>query len=140
MPVTVRNTDILFNDGSTQSTAAGAVTTAAVLNATAGASFGGVGTYAVLMMAANTNLAAGATIAGSSLRDVGIGGQTQLSTPYNGGQTVSGPSYPFGGTAMSGTWRKMSAGVTHGTYAVPAAYGTMTTAWAWAYALYLRIS
>lgn len=139
MPVTVRNADILFNDGTTQTTAAGAPTTAQVLSATAGASFGAVGTYAVLLMGVNTNLATGATIAGSSLRDVSVGAQTQLSSPYNGGSSTSS-NYPFAGTAMAGTWRKMSAGATHGTYSVPGAYGTSQPTWAWNYALYLRIS
>jgi hypothetical protein len=47
MPVTVRGTDILFNDGTTQNTAGSTVNTTNVLNATAGASAGAVGTYGV---------------------------------------------------------------------------------------------
>jgi hypothetical protein len=52
MPTTLRNTDILFNDGTTQATAAtagGLVTTANVLNATAGATGNAVGSYAVCL-------------------------------------------------------------------------------------------
>jgi hypothetical protein len=49
MPTTLRNTDILFNDGTTQSTAGGAVNTTTVLNATAGASGNAVGSYAVCL-------------------------------------------------------------------------------------------
>lgn len=48
MSVTVRGTDILFNDGTTQSTAASAPTTATVLAATAGGTNGGLGTYSIV--------------------------------------------------------------------------------------------
>jgi RsiW-degrading membrane proteinase PrsW (M82 family) len=81
MPVTVRNTDILFNDGTTQTTAAGAVTTAAVLNATAGASAGAVGTY-YLRRSSGSSWSSGTTIAGSSMA-----------------------------TGLSGTWRAMGGSV-----------------------------
>lgn len=69
MPVTLRNTDILFNDGSTQSTAAGAPSTTQVLNATAGASTGAVGTYALCRLTASNFPAInpGETVAGSNL-------------------------------------------------------------------------
>lgn len=98
MPTTLRNTDILFNDGSTQSTAAGAVSTTSVLNATAGASAGAVGTYALITRAPlpdtsspGSGLNAGATVAGSSwFYSDGLG--IRLST-----------------TALSGTWRLMGA-------------------------------
>lgn len=96
MAVTVRGTDILFNDGTTQSTAAGAVTTTAVLNATASASLGAVGSYAFLLQATGTvGLAAGSTLAGSSLRYVGSPG---LSNTQGGGSSSGTPS---------GTWRAM---------------------------------
>lgn len=96
MPVTVRNTDILFNDGTTQNTAAGAVTTTAVLNATAGASAGAVGTYAFLGKATQLgNLSglqrtAGGTLAGSELSYAG----------------PSGAAFFLSGTP-AGTWRCM---------------------------------
>lgn len=92
MPVTVRNTDILFNDGSTQNTAAGAVTTTAVLNATAGGAAGAVGTYAFLTTVSVVQNAAaynaGTTHAGSNLRYVNHANQGL-------------------NTAASGTWRSM---------------------------------
>ena len=89
MPVTVRNTDILFNDGTTQSTAAGAVTTTAVLNATAGASVGAVGTYANAAPTASITQNPGDTRAGSGLN---------YNMPFG-----SGPGSNIG----VGTWRLM---------------------------------
>jgi hypothetical protein len=131
MPVTVRNTDILFNDGTTQTTAAGAIPT----------DFGAVGTYAVLQMAANTNLATGGTIAGSSLRFNYTPNNTTSPAganfaPFVGFQTHFGNSnYNGGGTAVSGTWRKMSTGTTH--RSSNDGYGTN---FFWHAALYVRIS
>jgi hypothetical protein len=132
MPVTVRNTDILFNDGTTQSTAAGGVPTA----------FGAVGTYAVLMMAVNTNLGVDGTIAGSSLRFNENSNSTSQSqspggfTPFYGNRfRFNVSSYDGGGSAVSGTWRKMSTGATY--YAWNSGYGTE---FYWQRALYVRIS
>ena len=143
MPVTVRNTDILFDNGTTQSTAAVSPST----------DFGGLGSYAVLMMAANTNLAVGATIAGSSLRyNPNYGGvsaeyattvaQYLLNNPFvkatpsaAGVRTRGSNTYDGGGTALSGTWRKVSPGPTY-IYAATG-YGTYI---GWADALYVRIS
>ena len=97
MPVTVRGTDILFNDGSTQNTAAGSVTTTAVLNATAGASVGAVGTYACLRIVASVQVSPGGTVAGSSLRYSGV-------AVNDAGNFL--PASTQGGTP-SGTWRIM---------------------------------
>lgn len=132
MPTTLRNTDILFNDGTTQSTAATAASTA----------FGAIGTYAVLMMAANTNLATGSTIAGSSLRyDFTANAAYEYldtfanSAPFLSRRLQTSSSYAGGGTSLSGTWRKMSSGVT---------YGSVTncglTSYGFWEALYVRIS
>lgn len=95
MPVTVRGTDILFNNGTTQNTAA-VVDTTSVLNATAGASVGAVGTYGFFFreLGNNTTLAAGSTSAGSSLQYSGA--------DYNG---ASGGI--FGSPSPAGTWRLM---------------------------------
>lgn len=86
MAMTLRNTDILFNDSTTQSTAFNAT---AVLNATAGASAGAVGTYAFATHESPT-------------------------TPFNFGDTISGsllyPSNATGallGSTFAGTWRSM---------------------------------
>jgi D-serine deaminase-like pyridoxal phosphate-dependent protein len=92
MPTTLRNTDILFNDGTTQGTAAtagGLVTTANVLNATAGASLGAVGTYAFLVPTTGVSTNPGVTKAGSALRY----SDTSVSA--------------FTGTTPTGTWRCM---------------------------------
>jgi hypothetical protein len=90
MTITVGGTAITFNDGTTQSTAAGAVTTTAVLNATAGASVGAVGTYAMCIGVANTSnpLTPGSTVAGSNLR-------------------YSSANASLVSTVPSGTWRTM---------------------------------
>jgi hypothetical protein len=72
---------VRFNDGTTQTTAA-LVTTTNVLNATASASVGEVGTYAYLAGASvQLNVNPGATAAGSSLRYSGAGGDLQSSAP-----------------------------------------------------------
>lgn len=101
MPITVGGTTITFNDGTTQSTAGGAPTTAQVLTATAGATVGAVGTYAYVGSTSAANVAAGGTIAGSSLRYVSIVGSsnTWFAFPTNVG-------FGSGGTP-AGTWRVM---------------------------------
>ncbi len=133
MPTTLRNTDILFNDATTQSTAFTGIPT----------TFGAVGTYAVLMMGVNTNLATDGTIAGSSLRynftpnsaASTLGGSAN-SAPFLGRRIRSNNStYDGGGTALSGTWRKMSSGVTFASVS-----GCCSTDYCWWEALYVRIS
>lgn len=86
MAITVSGTTITFNDGTTQTTAGGAPTTAQVLSATAGATAGAVGTYA-FCFEGNYNTP-GTTRAGSALR-------------YSAGNGS------LGGTP-GGTWRCMS--------------------------------
>jgi hypothetical protein len=72
------------------------VTTAQVLNATAGASLGAVGTYALLSRPAfsSTVVNPGDTIAGSNLR-------------YAGGRSEGTTLSSISATAPSGTWRAM---------------------------------
>lgn len=86
---------ITFGDATVQTTAAGAVNTTTVLNATAGASVGAVGTYAFLMVnnTSSFSVSAGSTSAGSSLR-------------YAGNNSTTAGSYSYSGTP-SGTWRCM---------------------------------
>ena len=76
----------------TWATAGGDPTTTQVLNATAGASVGAVGTYAILISPAN--VATGGTIAGSNSR-------------YAAGSSVYSNSYSQVGAAPAGTWRCM---------------------------------
>jgi hypothetical protein len=124
MPTTLRNTDILFNDSTTQSTAATAaslVTTTNVLNATAGATAGAVGTYAfATRISGNANVAFGGTLAGSNLGPVSASRFLSAGGPY---------SFPAG-SALAGTWRAM------GTYT----YATSGCTIAFGATLWLRIS
>jgi hypothetical protein len=99
MPITVAGTSITFNDSTTQSTANNTpANTTNVLAATAGATVGAVGTYAFLYdttLAANTGRTPGATLAGSSLRYIGV--------PYLDGRRGEFATTPL----PSGTWRLM---------------------------------
>ena len=101
MAVTVGGTSITFNDGTTQSTAAGAVTTTSVLNAVAGQAIGAVGTVAVLLNWSTSDFQPNSTVAGSSL-----GRSTNQAAPF-GAQNSSSTTL---GTAQSGTWRALSFG------------------------------
>jgi hypothetical protein len=90
---TLTTAGITFGDATSQTTAATAaafVTTTNVLNATAGASAGAVGTYAFAFIKAGSALSFGSTIAGSGLETT----DAQLSSSGSG-------------TTLSGTWRCM---------------------------------
>lgn len=103
MPSSLNGTGITFSDSSTQSTAATAaalVTTTNVLNATAGASAGAVGTYAFLSSQADT--AFNGTRAGSSLR-------TNVVSRYSDCNYIAALNDNTGAT-QSGTWRCMGNG------------------------------
>lgn len=108
MAITVGGTTITFSDGTTQSTAGGAPTTTQVLNATAGASAGAVGTYALMLRSSGEGtISTGATFAGSSLRYT----CTYVISRDNKGMQFTqgwtgGPGVPMGGTS-TGTWRCM---------------------------------
>ena len=120
MPVTLRNTDILFNNGTTQNTAAVAAST----------DFGGIGSYALLLNAANSNYGIGTAVAGSTLRyNYAVSG----AIPPAGSWINSSSSYNAGGTSVAGTWRRMSSGFS--TYTVDGD-GFAT----WYSSLYVRIS
>lgn len=116
MPITVSGTAITFNDATTQSTAATAgslVTTANVLSATSGATAGAVGTYAFMYQNTTGTYNIGATLAGSSLRYVGLaeaidptGGGSGFPVWYNLVNTST--------TVPSGTWRCMGYSTTGG--------------------------
>ena len=75
-------------------------TTAQVLSATAGASTGAVGTYAFLGIANTSNVSTGGTLAGSSLRYIGIRG-------VFADNTVDLQGHQGNGGTPSGTWRAM---------------------------------
>ena len=146
MAVTVRGTDILFNDGTTQSTAAGAGVPS---------SFGAVGTVALLCYFGTANLAAGDSVAGSDLRystgrsftptysgrynTVFLEGTDSGGTPYarisyslwSGYKVVAGNvgyAAPSNTAALSGTWRALEQMV--GRQTTYAGYdNTTTTNW-----------
>jgi hypothetical protein len=120
MPVTVRNTDILFNDGTTQSTAAGAIPTA----------FGAVGTYAVLYNSTTSAIGYNTTVAGSILRQNSAG-----SSFVTIGNPPQSPN--LGGTAPAGTWRSMSHA--NGRLITSGPYGEITN-YIFYSALFVRIS
>jgi hypothetical protein len=122
MPTTLRNTDILFNDGSTQSTASFSVP-------------GSLTAIGAVLLAANSstsNILTGATVAGSGLTYVtavqnfgagssiviySIGSNNVLLFPNTadgplGTLVQSGPNNPgfqpfFNGATLPGTWRSL---------------------------------
>lgn len=123
MTITVGGTSITFNDGTTQSTAAIAPTTANVLAATASAAAGAVGSYAFLGVATNPNaISAGGTLAGSSLRYLGIN-TIDTNWSFAGTKSITGTA---SGTP-AGTWRAMG-------------YVYSLASSSWGASLWLRIS
>lgn len=132
MAVTVGGTAITFNDGTTQTTAAGGAP-----------AFGAIGSVQALMIRANTDLATNSTIAGSSL-SYNYTATANASVP----EIMGGNYTPLGscrqqvnnssntsGTALSGTWRRLDTGRIYGSY------GTCCgTAYNWGIGLFIRIS
>jgi hypothetical protein len=136
MPTTLRNTDILFNDGSTQSTAATGVPS----------SFSAVGSVFPAFNASTSAVNINGTIAGSSLiyptnilayvfyasirtEGPGTGALPQSSFSYNNyyATRVTGSNSGFaisGGTALTGTWRNVGIPVQARTYMFEPTYGT----------------
>jgi hypothetical protein len=108
MATTLTSTGITFPDATTQTTAAGAPTTTQVLNATAGASVGAVGTYAFLGTSYAFTYAQGATVAGSNLRYSSVAGRDNW-TGFVQTTSVCGSMYMGQGSSVapSGTWRAM---------------------------------
>lgn len=92
---TANSTTYLRGD-QTWATVSTTPTTAQVLSATAGASLGEVGTYALLSRPnySGSNITQGSTYAGSALR-------------YAGGLSAGDSNNSISGTAPAGTWRAM---------------------------------
>lgn len=86
---------ITFNDASSQSTAA-IINTTNVLNATASAAVGAVGTYAAMINNSGTTCTAGVTVAGSSLSYIPFGGNTTYSSAATGTWRAMGSCYVAG--------------------------------------------
>jgi hypothetical protein len=119
--------NVLTSNGSTWTSAAApssAPTTAQVLNATAGASVGAVGTYIIATNTTSTVIAAGGTLAGSSLSVVNF----QTKNPFSTEGSDTAPFPTSNRTTLSGTWRAMN----HG--------GGLYGVFAWNPSLWLRIS
>lgn len=116
--------------------------------------FGDVGTYAVLVNVNTTSLAINGTVAGSSLRynytrtqypsgnnffGVNIFADILPVADFVGAYTNPNFSFAAGGTALSGTWRKVSSGVSYQSFTVNNGYGGQPQ-YMWFPALYVRIS
>lgn len=137
--------NLLTSNGTTWTSATPAAASVTSVNGLTGAvsmtGLGDIGSYAVLIIATNTNLAAGATVAGSDLRhswtpNTGVVNATSNGySAYGANRSNSSASYTGGGTSLTGTWRKVSTGAT---------YGTVTSCcvvyYYWMAALYVRIS
>jgi hypothetical protein len=111
MPTSLVSTGVQFPDSTIQTTAAGAVTTAAVGTATAGLAAGAVGSYAFLSTAINfVAVTAGTNYAGSGLYYSALAVQANDSAGWatTGGavnqQIANGG---FRGSAVSGTWKAL---------------------------------
>lgn len=119
---------------------------------------GDIGSVAVLMIATNTNVAVGSTVAGSDLRygwTPNFGAMTYTGfTDFAANRGNSSATYNGGGTSLTGTWRKVSSGNTYfssgGSYAgvnlVSACcvsflqVQVFSASYVWAAALYVRVS
>jgi hypothetical protein len=101
---------------------------------------GGIGSYAVLQNASTSNTSIGGTVSGSNLRyDYSVSSNSVYpGVPFAGSYSQTGSSvYAGGGTALTGTWRKMSSGPTFETFQLNP--GDPTT-YTFIPALYVRIS
>ena len=110
---TLTTAGITFGDATSQTTAATAaafVTTTNVLNATAGASAGAVGTYAFLRHTTGADYAFGATLAGSSLVPAGVGAATWALYTAASASSLAITYGSYQNSAQSGTWRCMGVG------------------------------
>lgn len=144
------NGNVLTSNGTTWVSQAPASAPVSSVNGLTGAvsmtGLGDIGSYAVLIIATNTDVAVNSTVAGSDLRygwtpntTVGVTGTFFPSFGANRHRTST--TYDGGGTSLSGTWRKMSTGNTYGSYTVPSGpCCPPATYYAWGAALYVRIS
>ncbi len=134
--------NVLTSNGTTWTSAAPAVSSVnGLTGAVSMTGLGDIGSYAVLIIATNTNVAAGSTVAGSDLRHSWTPNQALISGGFaaytvNRSRASTG-TYDGGGTSLTGSWRKMSTGVTYVAYVDSC---TGDTTYFWCAALYVRIS
>jgi hypothetical protein len=141
-------TSIVAGSGISVSGATGAVTVTASgggvtsLNGQTGAitltDAGSIGSIGIFQNATNSDLAYSSTRAGSDLRynyTTNSGGGTADSPFYNLFQNYNNSSYTGGGTALSGTWRKLSSGKV---WLTQTSCGDVQRVWY--QALYIRVS
>lgn len=117
MATTLNSSGVTFPDGTTQTTAAGAV-----MATIAAAAAGAVGTY---VFAQGGSVALGSTIAGSSLLASGANSRVNQITSSGGYQKAN-----KSGSSLSGTWRCMGyAGGTAQYVDVYGGYPEFSTLW-----------
>jgi hypothetical protein len=131
--------------GTTQLASGERMTTANVLAQTAGASVGAVGTYIIAWNTTTTNVAAGATIAGSNLRYLSstptISGETITAPAFSVRSVANSTSFPTANTtSLSGSWRAILASNGRTSFSRPAEVGLDDTIYVWYPSLWLRIS
>jgi len=139
--------NILTSNGTTWTSATPAGGGVTSLNGQTGAitntGLDAIGSYGVFYYAGNTNIATGGTSAGSDLRYGAAGSSGNTTTilgdlsPFGGRRNqLNNSTFGGGGTALSGTWRRMSTGST--TYASAPECGN--TRYFWYQHLWVRIS
>jgi hypothetical protein len=136
--------NVLTSNGSTWVSQAPAAAPVTSVNGLTGAvsmtGLGDIGGYAVLIIATNTDVAVGSTVAGSDLRygwtpNTGPQGTGSTWSAFGANRSNGVNTYNGGGTSLSGTWRKVSTGSTY--FSITS---SCVTTYYWAAALYVRIS
>jgi hypothetical protein len=111
--------NVLTSDGTTWASTTPPSAPVSSVNSQTGAvvttDAGSIGCTMILMYSSTTNINQGATCAGSILYQNGSNNGNTLAWLANGyswsaGRWTNNSSYGGGGTAMTGTWRKMSQG------------------------------
>jgi hypothetical protein len=132
--------NVLVSNGTTWTSGGAGVTS---LNGQTGAvvltNAGDIGSIGVFQNSGNSDVAYGATIAGSTLRHSDSTNNSSVlnqgSPFYAGYSNTNNASYGGGGTSLSGTWRKLSSGAIF--YSYVACGDTVRV---WMRGLYIRVS
>jgi hypothetical protein len=143
------NGNVLTSNGTTWTSAAAAGGGVTSLNGQTGAvvntAVDAIGSYGGFVYAGSSDVAIGATTAGSNLR-YNSGGTGYFE--FNAGtqwfqyyyKTGDNPTFPGGGTSLSGTWRRMPSGVSYSVFTsgVDAKSGVLERFWFGAF--FVRVS